>query len=53
MLQNTMKFLTIFELESQIQCLCLTIQLLCRHHDLVNRYGVSVSQVTTDMFRLS
>jgi hypothetical protein len=23
------------------------------HHDLVNRYGVSVSQMTTDMFRLS
>ena len=25
----------------------------CRPHDLVNRYGVSVSQMTTDMFRLS
>jgi len=24
-----------------------------RHQDLVNRYGVSVSQMTTDMFRLS
>ena len=24
-----------------------------RHHDLVNRYGVSVSQMTTDMFHLS
>ena len=24
-----------------------------RHHDLVNRYWVSVSQMTTDMFRLS
>ena len=24
-----------------------------RHHDFVNRYGVSVSQMTTDMFRLS
>ena len=24
-----------------------------RHHDLVNRYGVFVSQMTTDMFRLS
>jgi hypothetical protein len=23
------------------------------HHDLVNRYGVSVSQITTDMFRSS
>ena len=21
-----------------------------RHHDLVNRYGISVSQMTTDMF---
>ena len=25
----------------------------CRHHDLVNRYGISVSQMTTDMFHLS
>jgi hypothetical protein len=24
-----------------------------RHHDLVNRYGISVSQITTDMFHLS
>ena len=24
-----------------------------RHHDLVDRYGISVSQVTTDMFHLS
>jgi len=24
-----------------------------RHHDLVKRYGVYVSQMTTDMFRLS
>jgi hypothetical protein len=24
-----------------------------RYHDLVNRYGVSVSQITTGMFRLS
>jgi hypothetical protein len=24
-----------------------------RHHDLVNRYGISVSQMTTDMFHLS
>ena len=24
-----------------------------RHHDMVNRYGISVSQMTTDMFRLS
>ena len=24
-----------------------------RHHDLVNRYGVSVSQMTTDIFHLS
>ena len=23
-----------------------------RHHDLVNRYGISVSQMTTDMFHL-
>jgi hypothetical protein len=23
------------------------------HHDLVNRYGISVSQMTTDMFLLS
>ena len=23
------------------------------HHDLVNRYGISVSQMTTDMFHLS
>ena len=27
--------------------------LSCRHHDLINCYGVSVSQMTTDMFRLS
>jgi hypothetical protein len=25
----------------------------CRHHDLVERYGISVSQMTTDMFHLS
>ena len=25
----------------------------CRHHDLVDRYGLSVSQMTTDMFHLS
>jgi hypothetical protein len=24
-----------------------------RHHDLVSRYGISVSQMTTDMFHLS
>ena len=24
-----------------------------RHHDLVNRFGISVSQLTTDMFHLS
>jgi hypothetical protein len=24
-----------------------------RHHDLVDRYGISVSQMTTDMFLLS
>jgi hypothetical protein len=24
-----------------------------RHHDFVNRYEISVSQMTTDMFRLS
>jgi len=24
-----------------------------RHHDLVNRYEISVSEVITDMFRLS
>ena len=24
-----------------------------RYHDLINRYGVSVSQMTTDMFSLS
>ena len=24
-----------------------------RHHDLVDRYGISVSQMTTDMFQLS
>jgi hypothetical protein len=25
----------------------------CRHHDLVDHYGISVSQMTTDMFHLS
>ena len=25
----------------------------CRHHDLVARYGISVSQMTTDVFHLS
>jgi len=25
----------------------------CRHHDLVDRYGISMSQMTTDMFHLS
>jgi hypothetical protein len=25
----------------------------CRHHDLLDRYGISVSQMTTDMFHLS
>jgi hypothetical protein len=24
-----------------------------RHHDLVNRYGISVSQMTSDVFHLS
>ena len=24
-----------------------------RHHDLINRYGISVSQMTMDMFHLS
>jgi hypothetical protein len=24
-----------------------------RHHDLIDRYGISVSQMTTDMFHLS
>jgi hypothetical protein len=24
-----------------------------RHHDLVNRYGIYVSQITTDIFTLS
>ena len=24
-----------------------------RHHDFVDRYGISVSQMTTDMFHLS
>jgi hypothetical protein len=24
-----------------------------RHHDLVDRYGISMSQMTTDMFHLS
>jgi hypothetical protein len=24
-----------------------------RHHDLVDRYGIPVSQMTTDMFHLS
>jgi hypothetical protein len=28
-------------------------KLYCRHHDLVDRYGISVSQITTDMFHLS
>ena len=28
-------------------------KLYCRHHDLDNRYAVSVSQMITDMFRLS
>jgi hypothetical protein len=28
-------------------------KLYSRHHDMVNRYGISVSQMTTDMFRLS
>jgi hypothetical protein len=25
----------------------------CRHHDRVSVYGISVTQITTDMFRLS
>jgi hypothetical protein len=28
-------------------------KLYCRHHDMVDRYGISVSQMTTDMFHLS
>jgi hypothetical protein len=31
----------------------ITSKILCRHHDLVDRYGISVSQMTTDMFHLS
>jgi len=29
------------------------VMLYGHHHDFANRYGVSVSQMTTDMFRLS
>jgi hypothetical protein len=31
----------------------ITSKMLRRHHDLVDRYGISVSQMTTDMFHLS
>ena len=31
----------------------ITSNILRRHHDLVDRYGISVSQMTTDMFHLS
>jgi hypothetical protein len=31
----------------------ITSKLLRRHHDLVDRYGISVSQINTDMFHLS
>jgi hypothetical protein len=31
----------------------ITSKIYGRHHDLVDRYGISVSQMTTDMFDLS
>ena len=31
----------------------LLVKFYGRHHDLVDRYGISVSQMTTDMFHLS
>jgi hypothetical protein len=31
----------------------ITSKMLRRHHDLVDRYGISVSKMTTDMFHLS
>jgi hypothetical protein len=34
-------------------CLLVKLKFDGRHHDLVDRYGISVSQMTTDMFHLS
>jgi hypothetical protein len=31
----------------------ITSKIYGRHHDLVDRYGISVSQMTTDMFHMS
>ena len=31
----------------------ITSKILRRHHDVVDRFGISVSQMTTDMFHLS
>jgi hypothetical protein len=36
-----------FKLKSSLRKFC------GRHHDLVNRYGIYVPQMTTDMFRMS
>ena len=34
----------------QLVFLLVKLKILRRHHDLVDRYGISVSQMTTDMF---
>ena len=39
--------LLLVKLQSSLRKSC------CRHHDLIDRYGISVSQMTTDMFYLS
>ena len=39
--------LLVFKLKSSLR------NVYSPHHDLVDRYGISVSQMTTDVFRLS
>ena len=45
--KTTEQGLLVFKLKSS---LC---QFYGRHHDLLNRYSIYLSQITTDMFRLS
>jgi len=40
-------------LNKYIKGMVISTEFYDRHHDLVDRYGISLSQITTDMFHLS
>ena len=44
---------TAAEREWEVVIRCVICSFFGRHHDLVDRYGISVSQMTTDIFNLS